>query len=87
MDHSALQRRLQEAEARIQHLDQDIAFQQQMIARLEGGGHDVRAARMFLRRLRAQRAKHAASRDQFVRATKDPLVEPSLAAADDGGEQ
>jgi uncharacterized coiled-coil protein SlyX len=43
----------------VQRLEEKIAFQQQMIAKLDQGGHDVRAAKMkFLRRLEAKQAKH-----------------------------
>jgi uncharacterized coiled-coil protein SlyX len=41
----------QEADNQMERLDQNIAFQRQMIATLDEGGHDVKAARMFLRRL------------------------------------
>ena len=34
-----------------------------MIATLDRGGHDVKAAKMFLRQLEAKHAKHVADRD------------------------
>jgi hypothetical protein len=46
------QHRLQEAEELAQRVEENIAFQRQMIAKLKGGGHDVRAAKMFLGGLR-----------------------------------
>jgi hypothetical protein len=36
-----------------------------MIATLDEGGHDVRAAKLFLRRLEATHAKHVADRDRL----------------------
>ena len=62
MDRAALQRRLQKAEDLVQRVEENIAFQRQMIATLERGGHDAKAAKMFLERLEALRAKHVASR-------------------------
>jgi len=44
MDRSAPEDQLQRAESQAQCLEANIAFQQQMIAKLELGGHDVRAA-------------------------------------------
>ena len=38
-----------------------------MIATLDGGGHDVKAAKMFLRRLEATHAKHVADRDRLFK--------------------
>ena len=67
MDGITEQHRLQEVESQVQRLEEDIAFQQQMIARLEQGGHDVRAARMFLRRLKGQQAKLVAERDRLFK--------------------
>lgn len=63
MDRRPLQERLQQAETQARRLEENIAFQQQMIVTLELGGHDVRAASMFLRRLKAQHAKLVAKRD------------------------
>jgi hypothetical protein len=54
MDRATLQRRLQEAEDLMQRLGENIAFQGRMITTLDRGGHDVRAAKMFLRRLESQ---------------------------------
>ena len=63
MDKATLLHRLHEAEALVQRGEEDIAFQRQTIATLDGGGHDVEAAKMFLRRLEAKHARHIADRD------------------------
>jgi hypothetical protein len=67
MDRATLQQRLQEAEALVQCGKEDIAFQRQTIATLDGGGHDVEAAMMFLRRLEAKHTKHVADRDRLFK--------------------
>jgi hypothetical protein len=51
----------------VQRVEENIAFQGRMIATLERGGHDAKAAKMFLKRLEALRLKQAANRDQFFR--------------------
>ena len=63
----ALQRRLQRAESLAQRLAENVTFQRQMIATLDQDGHDVKAAKMFLRRLEASHAKHVAERDQLFK--------------------
>ena len=63
MNRAASEIRRQEVEAQVHRLEENIAFQQQMIAKLDQGGHDVRAAQMFLRRLKAQHDKLMAERD------------------------
>ena len=67
MDHNALQLRLQRAEELVQRVEDNIAFQQQMIATLKQGGHNVKAATMLLRRLQAKQAKHVADRDRLFK--------------------
>jgi hypothetical protein len=67
MNRTALQRRLQEAEDLVQRVEENIAFQRQMIAKLDRGGHDVKATRMFLRRLEAKQARRIADRDRLFR--------------------
>lgn len=67
MDKATLQHRLQEAEALVQRAEENIAFQGRMIATLDRGGHDVKAAKMFLRQLEAMHAKHAADRDRLFK--------------------
>ena len=63
MDLPTFDRRLQQAEDLVGRLEKNIVFQRQMIATLDQGGHDVRAAKMFLRRLETTHAKHVADRD------------------------
>ena len=63
----ALQRRLQRAESLAQRLAENVAFQRQMIATLDQDGHDVKAAKMFLRRLKASHSKHVAERDRLFK--------------------
>ena len=60
-----MQSRLTDAERLVQRLEENIAFQGRMIATLDRGGHDVRAAKLFLRRLEATHAKHVADRDRL----------------------
>ena len=67
MKRDALQRRLQRAESLAQRLAENVSFQRQMIATLEQDGHDVKAAKMFLRRLEASHAKHVAERDRLFK--------------------
>ena len=67
MDHPTLRSRLKDAESLVQRLEENIAFQGRMIATLDRGGHDVRAAKMFLRRLQATDAKHVADRDRLFK--------------------
>jgi hypothetical protein len=43
-----------------QRLQENITFQRETIAKLNAGGHDVKAANMFLRRLKAAHAKQPA---------------------------
>jgi hypothetical protein len=62
-----LQRRLQRAESLVQRLAENVAFQRHMIATLDQDGHDVKAAKMFLRRLEASHAKHVAERDRLFK--------------------
>jgi hypothetical protein len=67
MDRSALQRRLQMAEDLVQRVEENIAFQGRMIATLDRGGHDVKAAKMFLRQREAKHARHVADRDRLFK--------------------
>jgi hypothetical protein len=67
MNRAALQRRLQKAEALMQRVEENIVFQREMIATLERGGHDAKAAKMFLKRLKATHAKHLADRDRLFK--------------------
>jgi hypothetical protein len=65
MDQPTLQQRLQAVEGLLQRMAENIAFQGRMIATLDRGGHDVKAAKMFLRQLEAKRARHVADRDRW----------------------
>jgi hypothetical protein len=65
MTRAALQRRVQKAEDLMQRVGESIVFQRQMIATLERGGHDMKAAKMFLKWLDAQQAKLVAERDRL----------------------
>jgi hypothetical protein len=47
MDRAILHQRLQAVEALLQRMEEKIAFQGLMIATLERGDHDVKAARCF----------------------------------------
>jgi uncharacterized coiled-coil protein SlyX len=67
MDKATLHQRLQAVEALLQGMEDNIAFQRQTIAKLEGGGHDVKAAKMFLRHLEAKHARHLADRDRLFK--------------------
>ncbi len=67
MDKATLQHRLKEAEAVMQRGEEDIALQRQTIATLDGGGHEVEAAKMFLKQLEAKHARHVADRDRLFK--------------------
>ena len=65
MDRPTLHQRLEAVEGLLQQVAENIAFQGRMIATLDRGGHDVKAAKMFLRQLEAKRARHVADRDRL----------------------
>ena len=67
MDRATLHHRLQAVEALLQQMEENIAFQHKMIATLDRGGHDVKAAKMFLKWLEGLRRKETANRDQLFR--------------------
>jgi hypothetical protein len=46
---------------------ENIAFQGRMIATLDRGGHDVKAAKMFLRQLEAKHSRHVTDRDRLFK--------------------
>lgn len=72
MDRATLHQQLQGVEALLQRMEENIAFQGRMIATLDRGGHDVRAAKLFLRQLEAKHARHVADRDRlFKQLAKD----------------
>jgi hypothetical protein len=67
MDQPTLQQRLQAVEGLLQRMAENIAFQGRMIATLDRGGHDVKAAKMFLRRLEAKHAGHVAEQERLFK--------------------
>jgi hypothetical protein len=67
MNRAALQRQLQLAENLGKRLEENIAFQRKMIATLDRGGHDAKAAKMFLKWVEAQQAKLLAERDRLFK--------------------
>jgi hypothetical protein len=67
MNRAALQRQLQLAEDLGERLEENIAFQRKMIATLDRGGHDAKAAKMFLKWVEAQQAKLVAERDRLFK--------------------
>jgi hypothetical protein len=73
MNHTTLERRLQAAEDLVQRMQKNVVFQRQMIATLNEGGHDVKAATMFLRRLEAKQAEHVADRDRLFKELANSL--------------
>ena len=73
IDRADLQHQLQRAEDLVQRMEENIAFQGRMIATLDRGGHDVKAAKTFLKWLEARHAKHVADRDRLSRQLADHL--------------
>ena len=71
MDHPTFDRRLQQAEDLVGRMEENIAFQGRMIATLDRGGHDVKAAKMFLRRLETKQARHVSDRDRLLKELAD----------------
>jgi hypothetical protein len=67
MDQATLHQRLQAVEGLLQRMEENIAFQGRMIATLDRSGHDVKAAKMFLKRLEALRLKQITHRDQLFK--------------------
>ena len=65
MDRVTLRQRQQGVEELLQRMEENIAFQGRMIATLDRGGHDVKAAKMFLRQLEAKHARNLADRDRL----------------------
>ncbi len=71
MDRAELELRLQEAESHVERGERNIAHQRAVIATLERGGHDAKAAQMFLRRLECAQAKYVAERSRFFKELAD----------------
>ena len=76
MDRATLKHLLQQAESLLQRDELTIAFQREMIAKLEQGDHDVTAAKLFLRRLEGQQARHIADRNRLFKQLTDALSDP-----------
>ena len=76
MDRATIQQLLQEAESLLHCGELNVAFQREMIGKLEQGGHDVTAAKLFLRRLENQQARHISDRNrlfkQFMNTPNSP---------------
>lgn len=71
MDRAALQQLLQESESLLHREDIKIAHQRDLIATLERRGRDATAARLLLRRLESQHARHIADRNRLFKAWAD----------------
>jgi hypothetical protein len=71
MDRVELERRLQEVECHVERGGQNIAHQRAVIETLERGGHDAKAAHMFLRRLESAQGKHVAERSRLFKELAD----------------
>ena len=76
MDRATLEELLQESESLLQRGELSIAFQREMIAKLERVGHVVTAAKLFLRRLESQQARHIADRNRLFQQLTDKRTEP-----------
>ena len=76
MDRATLKHLLQEAESLLQRDELTTAFQREMIAKVEQGNHDATAAKLFLRRLESEQARHIADRNQLFKQLTDILKDP-----------
>ena len=76
MDRATLKQLLREAENLLHRGEQNIAHQREVIGTLERGGHDAAAAKMFLRRLESQQARHIADRNRLFKQLANMLSEP-----------
>ena len=76
MDRAALKQLLRVAESLLHRGERNIAHQCEVIGTLERGGHDAAAAKMFLRRLESQQARHVADRNRLFKQLADMLSEP-----------
>jgi hypothetical protein len=77
MDRAALEQLLRDAESLLHRGERNIAHQREVIGTLERGGHNTAAAKMFLRRLESQQARHVADRNRLFKQLADMLSEPS----------
>jgi hypothetical protein len=71
MDRATLEQLLQEAESLLHRGERSIAHQRDVIETLERGGHDAKAAQMFLRRLESAQARHIADRNRLFKELAD----------------
>ena len=71
MDRAALQQLLHEVEGRLQREEINIAQQRETIGKLERCGQDATAAKLFLRRLESQQARHIADRNRLFKEWAD----------------
>jgi hypothetical protein len=66
MDRAELGRRLEEAESRVRRGEQNIADQRSMVETLKRGGHDGKAANLFLRWLLGLQTRNLKERDRLL---------------------
>lgn len=62
-----LKQSLHDAERQVRRVEESIVFQRRMIATLKRGGHDVKAAKMFLSELEETHEEQVARRDRLSR--------------------
>ena len=65
----------------MRQVEVSIAFQGRMIVTLDRGGHDVKAAKMFLRQLEAKHARHVADRDLLFKRLANSFLAVMRAGA------
>jgi len=71
MDRAELQRRFEKAETSLERGEQSIASQRAMVQTLERGGHDARAANLFLRWLLGVQARVLKERDRLLKELRE----------------
>ena len=69
-DRAALQRRLAEAEERLANVNQQIASQRELVAKLEADGRDTGHARYLLSGLELLQSARRESRESLVKQLK-----------------
>jgi hypothetical protein len=82
MDREKLKRHLDEAEDQVARSIRHVAEQWNLIARLEGKGHDTATARRLLALLEESRDLHLVERDRLLRFIKE--YSPDIPARDVG---
>jgi hypothetical protein len=75
MDQPTLQQRLQAVEGLLERMAENIAFQGRMIATLDRGGHDVKAAKMFSEATGGQARQTRRRPGSIVHAAGEPLTD------------